>query len=357
MEIFMKKFILFFILFSLIIIIHTLLFPVKLFQKQSFFPESFFSLDNTVTAKNIDGYYYSETETGYLALKDGLVNVYKTTEDEYLQANIFGYVTYKKVSDTLSVFSNNRNKIKELKKFGYPYFSGDFPVFYVLKTNGTGFSLYTIQGEELIKEINYTSLITSISTDKNSNTLISNIDGKTFLYSPKGEVLFNTDSDGNDSKIIIAKSSTTDIDGQYIAICSGIDPEYIEIFQKKTGTRIAFLKTDTNFRYKNFMQFDKNRLYYEGIESLKFYDIDRKKDGEIKLTGEIKEIQFDKSGNILVLTLKDNINYLNVFTPSGIKQFYKEIKGEVNNLRVFGNSDFYFKMNNKIIKVKQRKTA
>jgi hypothetical protein len=354
----MKKFIFYFFLFSIIVSVYTLLFPVNSYQKLSYFLNSTFFTDTIEQNGNkIDGYYYYDTEVGYFSVDSGMTKTFKTAEDQSIQANIFGYVTYNKVGDTISFYINNGSKVKDVKNFGYPYIPADLPFVYILKTNGQGFTQYSISGDELLKNINFSALISSISVDKNGNTLVSNLDGKTFLYSPKGEVLFSTDSEGNDSKIIITKSNAIDMDGNYMGICSGLNPEYIELFQKKTGTRIAVLKSDTNFRYRSFMQFNKNRLYFEGKETLKYLDVQKKKEGKIDFVGELKEVQFDNSGNVICITSKGVLNYLTVYYPNGYKQFYKEFKSELSNLKVYDKNAFYFKNDNKIIKVKLKKTA
>jgi len=353
----MKKIILYFSLFFIIILLYTFLFPIKLYQKKSFYNESYFSTDNANNTNKIDGYYFYENKLGYFSIEKGLNKEISFESDQYFQSNLFGYVTYKKIGDTVILFASNGDKIKEIKNYGYPYFPGEYPYFYIIKTNGFGFSAFNFNGDEIIKNNNYTSMITSINYDKNGNTLVSNLDGKTYLYNLKGEILFSTDSEGNDSKIMIAKSNALDNEGQYIAICTGIEPEYIEIFQRKTGTRIFSLKNDFNSKYKIFMQFVQSRLYYESGNALKYFDCINKRQGKIELLGELKEVQFDNFGNIITLTEGNEINYIASYSQNGYRNYYKEIKGSVNNLKVFDANCFYYKMNNKIVKVKTRKSA
>jgi hypothetical protein len=255
------------------------------------------------------------------------------------------------MGDTISLFDQKGSKIKDIKTFGYPYISGDFPVFYVLKTNGTGFSSYSMKGDELIKSVDYTSLITSISTDKNGNTLVSNLDGKTFLYSPNGDLLFDTDSSSNKSKKIFTKSNALDVNSQNIAVCTGIDPEYIEIYQIKNGNRIAQFATDTNFRYKSFLQFDNNRIYFESVNKIGYYDLKEKKTGYIDIMGEMREIQFDKNGYVYLISQKDDFYYFTVYNKLGFREFYREFSDQADNLRIIDDKNVYFKLNDKIIKI------
>ena len=353
----MKKIFIFASLFLLMTFFYTILFPVKLYKRDSYFVKKFISLEKVSEDKKIDGYFFSDIECGYFSFDKGVINHIKPTENKFIQCNSFGYIFYDKFGDKINLFSQNGALLKEIPTYGYPYIAGDFPIFYVLKTNGTGFSSYSIRGDELIKNIDYTSIITSITTDKTGNSLVSNLDGKTFLYSPTGEVLFSTDSDSLESKIIFTKSSTIDPDGQNIAICSGIESEYIEIYNKKTGFKTFQFKTDTNFRYKTFMEFNKDRLYFEGEDQLKYVNLKNKKINKIKLNGEIKEVQFDSLGKILILTYKNNVYHISLYTPTGIKYFYKESKDKIDNLRILKDDIFYFKLDNKIVKIETGKSS
>ncbi|HOV14519.1 MAG TPA: hypothetical protein PK771_09570 [Spirochaetota bacterium] len=351
----MKKIIGLIFLILFFIVINTLFFPVKIYKKTGYSVSNYFSLDRVGISENIEGFYYTESECVYFNFKDGIVNRFVGSENEFVEANKHFYVTYKKVGEKISLFNPFGKLIKEIPSFTYPYVTYDSPVFYGVKTNGSGFFTYNIQGD-LLYSVDYTSVITSISTDKYANTLISLLDGKTFLYSPKQEVLFSTDSSDNNSKIVVAKSSTLDTDGQYIAICSGIDPEYVEIYQKKTNGRIKKIITDTNFRYQSFLKFNSGRLYYEGDEKLKYYDIKNNKESAIQIYGEILDVQFDNSGNIITLTNKDNLYFINIFYPNGKKIFYKEFAQSVNNIKVLPDNSFYFKLNDIVVKISSEKS-
>ena len=202
--------------------------------------------------------------------------------------------------------------------------------------------------------VDYTSIITSISVDRYAAPYLSF--GWQVVSLPLKKNFIFADSSDNASKIKLAKSSNIDIDGQYIAIASGIEPEYIEIYHKITNRRIKKIVTDTNFRYKSFLKFDSGRLYYENINKLSYFDIKKEKNGSIFLYGDIVDIKFDSKGNILTLTNKDGLHYVNAFYPNGKKFFYKEISSDIVNLQVLEDDSFYFKMANVIVRVSIKKS-
>jgi hypothetical protein len=313
--------------------------------------DKFFTADGSAAIeKNHDGFYYNNNECGYFYLDQGMKYYYKTEEqDSYILANSFFFLKYKKTGDSIEIFTPDGAVSGKVNSFGYPYISGNLPVFYVLKTNGMGFGLYSDRGEPVIKEANLTSMITSISTDKYINTLVSTVDGKTLLYSSKGEILSEFVSHG--SRLKIAKSSFIDIEGKRIAFCTGIDPEFVEVYDNELKKTTARFKTDTNFRCKNFLEIAGGRVYYEGNSEIKFYDLKSKKRGSYKFTGEIGEITFDKAGNILISSYDNMLCYLAVFSPSGARLLYKEFYEPADNFNFTGQKEFYFKLSGFIVKM------
>ena len=112
----------------------------------------------------------------------------------------FFYVKYGKVGEKLLLYAPGATLIKDIDSYTYPYIPENSPIFFGIKTNGSGFFTYNMQGD-LLFSADYTSIITSISVDRYANTLISLLDGKSYLYSPKKEILFSADSSDNASKI------------------------------------------------------------------------------------------------------------------------------------------------------------
>jgi hypothetical protein len=351
----MKKTILLFLLFVIIICFFTLFIPVKLYKNKIYYVNDYFDM-NKKSVKKINGYYSYQSECGYFSLDDGFVNIYLAAPDQFIESNIYGYVLYNKMGDTINLFNPEGNKVLDIKNFGYPYMTGDFPFFYVIKTNGTGFFCYSMKGEEVFKPVDYTSIITSVNSDKNGDTLVSNLDGETFLYSSKGDVLFNSDTIGSDSKIKIAKSNAIDEKGQNIAICTGLNPEYIEVYQVKNGKKLTQLKTDTNFKYRSFLQFNNNRIYYESVDKLMFFDLKKNGKGFIKTVGEIDEVKFDSSGNIFIISNIDNLYFMTIYDVYGNRKFYKEFLNKIDNLRLIGDV-IYFKSDDKIIRLSMKISA
>lgn len=349
----MKKFILFTVLFLFISLLYTLLFPVKSHRLEDFRISSIIDVTSVpIQDVDIDGYYQSSNECGYFSLNSGMIHRFISPEEDiFIQANSFGYITYNKYGNFITLYSNSGKKLKDVGTLAYPYISSELPMFYAIKTNGSGFSMWTMNGDKLFGEINYSSTITSISTDKLGNTLASNLDGKTYLYSPKGEAVYTLNSSG--SKINLAKSNAFDVENDYFAVTSGLYPEMIEIFSKKTGIPVLKFETSSNFTYKTVLEFNNKRLYYETETALAYFDIKSRKKGKFDFKGELKEVKFDPKGNILISSSDSNTSryYLSVYSPTNILYYYKEFDTQTDNFNFIGENSFYFRIKNYIVKI------
>jgi|GEM_PF-1248679 len=349
----MKRFLYIFLIFIFVSSFYLFFRPLKIYKKDIFVIDKIFAIDNifSMNAKH-DGYFVSDNECGYFIMEKGMLHYKKGIEDEFIQANSNFYIIYKKVGDKVEIYSPKGQLISTINTFGYPYIINERPIFAIIKTNGMGFSLYNINGNILIGEKNFTSIISSISTDENNNVLVSTIDGKTYFYSNKGELVFENYCE--DTKIIITKSSTVNNNGEELAICSGLYPEYIEIFKLdnlKKIRRIAKYNTKTNFRYKIFMRFFDNRLYYEGINNMNYYDLSRKKNGSFKIKGFINEIDFNDNGDILIVTSHNDINYITMYSYKGKIKYYKEYNEKISNIKFINTDSFYFRISDRIMKI------
>jgi len=364
-----KKMILPLFILLFITLLYTLLFPVKLYNTRVFLISQIIDITSTL-AKNqedgdVDGYYIIKNECGFFKFdfdnegKGRVINKVILDENKRVEANKYFYAMYDKVGNKISLFLPNGAKIKDIQTPSYPYIIDDIQKVYFIKTNGSGFSTYNIEGEKMFSDVDYSSFITSITADYLGYTLVSNMDGKSFLYTEDGEVMFENRIDSNSSKYIYTKGNAIDKEGKYMATCSGIEPEYIEIFQKRTGNRVTKIETKTNFRYRPIMEFKKNKLYYEGENRIEYYDIVNKKNGKgLDFTGELKEINFSNDGSILVLSRDDKASYLSIYSESGLKYFHKEFsKIDVDNVRFVDKKSFYFRMDNKIIKMTAKESA
>ncbi len=351
-KIFIKKFLIFSFIFLFFFILYFFFIPVKIYKKKRYEFDKFITISKINSNEKHNGYFFSKKECGYFNTESGMT-YYKKVDDEEnsILANKFFYIEYNINKNIVNVFSPSGQFISTINSTGYPYILNDIPVIFIVDLYGLNFKVFGMQGNILTQQINFTSLITSIHADKNYNLLVSTLEGKTYLFNIKRELLFDFKS--KDSMITITKSNAIEYNGNLIAICTGLYPEYIEIFKKDSGAQIVKLKTKTNFKYESFLNFFMNRIFFESLEEINYYDLKDKKSGSIKIKGKLNEIVFGNKDKILIHCSKEGINYLMLYSLSGTLKFYKEFDKPLSDIDFVNNNDFYFKLEDQIIKVKE----
>ena len=346
----MKRFFYIFVIFIIIFASYFIFIPIKINKTNIYYIDKYFSIEKKANHDiKPDGYFYSDRECGYFSIDNGITNYVKAVDDQNIIANSYFYIIFNKIGEFIDIFLPSGKKSASIKTDGYPYIANEYPVFIVLKPNCMSFSVYNINGNVLIKDINLNSIITSISIDNKLNLLISTIEGITYFYSSAGKLI--NEFYNEDSKIKITKSNVFSNSGEYFAICSGIYPEFIEIYKKDTGQRLAKFKTKTNFRNNILMRFFKNKLYYEGTGVINYYNFTTNKHNMFKINGNINQMIINNRGDILISTSQDGINYLMLYSSKGNMRYYKEFNYNIDEIRFIDNNIFYFKVDNQIIKV------
>ena len=354
----MKKFVLIFLFLFVMLSIYCFLVPVRVHDADYFEIRRAFSTamndDSTVDkyTGSPNGYYFTDNSVGYFNTEDGrMAWQYSCPVGEYLTANMYAYITYRENNTSKLIFSNAGRKICSVATTKIPYFADDLPYFYGLQPDGFGFCKYSLNGERLYDDKNGSSMITTIGGNAEGYTIVSDMGGNTTVYSPSGDVVHSTDS--LYSQINFAKTSIFSTDNERFAICSGMQPEVMEIFSLKTGTQQRKFETSTNFPHVVMMFMDKDYFYYEGEGSVNRFNLKKNKTDKFGFAGQMCDAKFDKQGNVLILSsekkAENDIYYINLYSPTGVKYYYREFNMPVDNLSDFDGSSFYFRLNNNIV--------
>ncbi|MCG8569869.1 MAG: hypothetical protein MJB14_06990 [Spirochaetes bacterium] len=344
----MFKFIFYPLLLSLLVFAYTLFVPLQSTQEKVFLISKHFSIESDLINQEIDGYYIIDRkECGYFSTNHGMATFFQCDDDQYIIANIYGYCLFDKVGETITFFSPLEEKICQISNPGYPFLLKEIPYIYVTKTNGMGFALYNLSGK-MIYQQEFNSVITSLSADKDVNTLVSTLDGKSYLININGEITFSIE---NHSQIKMAKSNAIEINGNNFAVCSGLKPEIIEIFDKNTKSKLKKIETNNHFPYQIFMEFQHNRLYYEDKYSISSIHLKSFKLNKFDFKGELLDITFSNNGNLLLLSEENNITYLYLYTINGLKIYFNEFEESIDNIAFVDDYSFYFRLNRSIVKI------
>lgn len=353
----MKKISLVTLLIICVVIIHTLFFPRRSTTRKRYIIGTYFSVNSDrASGAPVDGYFISDNrEAGFFSSGQGMINYIPPVEGQLVEANQHGYVLFEKNGENLFFFSPGGDLLGTAYDKGYPYMNEHYPYVHVLSPDGKGFSLFTLSGSRLYPKRQLNSLITAISIDKDAQTVVSTIDANTLLINPEGKSTYMIEN--YKSKINITKANTIQEGGAYIGLTTGIEPEFIEIYDRESKSKVHSFQSGTNFNHQSYIAFNNGRIYYEGVQALNYLDLEKEKSGQVKYAGELLEVTYAGNGNILLLSQRDSIRYLYLYSSNGIKIFYSEFSENIDNINFINDDTFYFKLNDYIVTMKSIRTA
>lgn len=138
----------------------------------------------------------------------------------------------------IGIFSRSGSVIARLEAQGAPYFSGNR--LFVLQDQGTGFGLYTADGEFLW---NYQaeSVITGLAADFKDNVYVGLLNGEVLWFDPSG-ILKGKTRPGSGKTAVVYGLAWVESWGR-LAVVSDLDPQSIAIIEpdadgKKTGLSV-----------------------------------------------------------------------------------------------------------------------
>jgi hypothetical protein len=344
----MKRFWPSLLLFIFINVFYLLMFPLTIDRQPIYEIDNFFSFDSPVVDQSSDGYIVTDTLAVHFSTESGITQFTQAPPDFSISAGNDGFILYGKKQSS-QVFYNTRGvQVAENKQRAYPFIDNSMPVVYMVKTNGSGYTPWSMQGEQLYNTVTFTSVITAISSDLVSNTLVSTLAGKTKLLDREGTSLFEHRIEKK-SRINLTKANAINDNGSIFAIMSGIDPEYIEIFETKSKTRIHVVETATDFRYQPYLHVTDDELYYESNGSITSYNLRTGKQRAYRVPGELIDVAHASDGMLCVTSLDDRFYTLTLYHKNGIRAWQSQFSSSVDNCRFLKNGYFYFRLDKKVI--------
>lgn len=331
--------------------IYTLFFPVQLTTRPVYKVDSIIGVENGLEITQPDAYFIEHDKIVYFSIEKEAVTFAEdlsVQNEEYCVAgNINGFVKYKKDGTLLQFFSPNGSLLNEQRhQYGYPYIKDDFPIVYLIKDNGRTLSSFYFNGEPLLREYADNSLICSVSSSNNLDTVISYADGFSQLLNKNAEVIFTCEQ--RESEIRIAKASCYSADSKYFCEISGLYPELLTVYNTETKAEIVQFSTGANSRYTPLLKVYNDTVYYETEQSLELYSVKEGKKRSLYFQGELIDFKVNMQDEIMLLSEKDSLNYLYIYNRNGIRSFYQESYNDISNLRVYNNDTFYFKLDKEI---------
>jgi len=272
---------------------------------------------------------------GYADLEGNLYYVGRRLHN--LSLSNAGFINYGSVPDHI-VFMNPRGEFEfSIKSFGYPLLGPDPDVLYSINTDRSGLKRIDIDGA-VLWSLNFTAPLTSIAL-AGEEVLIGLMDGRALVVGAEGRALYQYVSETG--RIGVTLGTAYSEDRNQIAFVSGIDPQRLEVLQRREAefTTELIMELSSDFRREVQLQFspDSRFLYFEIEDGLGVLDV--RKNTVSRLIGQGMLSLLDGSDRCTAAAFRREAgSQLLIFRPLESKLFNRELAAERVYLKVLGNS-------------------
>ncbi len=280
------------------------------------------------------------TESGSISYIDEIF--YNVTQNN----NYF--INYSTITDNLIINKNDGSFSSNLKTAGFPFFIDER--LFIISANSKIISEWNSEGENLFTFENESELI---SCDANKNTLVAGfIDGTITVADKerKAEKLLIPELSRINAVYGISVSDSSD----FIAMITGIDPQYMIVMKKKNNqyNRFYTYQFSENLRHSRYISFFNNDRYlcFESGKTFYCFDFFSKNLNRIELSAVITNIKYIDFLDSFAVTAKIE-NEKSVFyliNPACKKLYSKTISSDFSyidnskNRILFGSGDTIF---------------
>jgi len=281
-------------------------------------------------------WYRSGNIYGYTDLEG---NIYLSEKSSFFTSITDSvYMDYSKVSEKFYIKNSDGILLDGFKATGYPFFDKTGKRLLVVKTDLSGISEITRNGQQKWKR-DFISTITTVSVSKKLMVL-GLLDGNMLILDEKGEIIYQFKPGG--SKIPIIVGTAISDNENTVACIFGLEPQNILIFKRENGNFALMFskKTDTNFRRETLLKFGWNDdfLLAEDYHGIDIVDILSGKLVRTKLKGEIRDISVLNNRMIAVIVSElNNRSYFDIVNQYGATIFHTEFNGSAGPIREIKN--------------------
>ncbi|MCL2295211.1 MAG: hypothetical protein FWC36_10195 [Spirochaetes bacterium] len=276
---------------------------------------------------------------GYIS-RGGNISFISEIFHNVTQSNNY-FINYSAITDNLVIRRNNGNFVTNLTTSGFPIFINER--LFVISANSKKISEWNIDGENLFS-FEHVSQLTSLDAGK--DTIVAGfVDGTVVI----------ADKTGNTEKLIIPKSSRINItygvaisdNSNFVAMITGLDPQYMIIMRKRRGQYEKFFsyQFEENLRHARFISFFNNDRYLAFTSDRIFFcfDFSSRQLHRIDLAATITNVHYIDSLNLFaVTTRKENgkTDFI-LIDPTCSKLYSKTIVADFNYIGSSGNKVFF----------------
>ncbi len=260
------------------------------------------------------------------------------------------YTLYGSGNTDTTVYSVNNEKLFDIKKPGFPFFSDDR--IFIMQPGGNSFCKYTKDGNFEWEYENY-SPITAFAAEENG-TVVGYADGTIVSFDKNGKIDQEFFPGGSKYGMILGAGISAD--GKKIACVSGQDKQRFVVAEKSSShSKIIYHEyLENELTRQTLVKFsrDSNTVYFNYADGLGIVDLRKCKNSKkIKIQGKISQIEFlDDEKLVFVLSKNGNTHTVTVLEDYFYKLASFSFQAESSFIQTKSNS-LYVGSNNKISRI------
>ena len=261
------------------------------------------------------------------------------------------FINYSSITDQIVINDSNGDFINTVTTNGYPWF--DKGRLFIVSTNRKKVSEITIEGDVLWEDENLSEL-TSLDSNS-SNAVAGYVNGDVVIVDSENKIekLFKPDL----SRINTVYGTGISDNSEYIAVISGVEPQYMLLFRKNHDkyTRIFSYQFVDNLRYSRLIDFteDSKYLYFGSFESFYCYNIEKRNLYKIPVNDQLLKVSYIKEYDIFCILSQDfEGEYRTVITYSDGRIIYNSSFSAENIFMKNNSENIYIGVDDKIYSVK-----
>ena len=234
------------------------------------------------------------------------------------------FCNYDRLGNNLVIHDPVQNYMYPIDGLGYPFAKNG--LFFIISADMTGLSVLTPRGEVLFN-IRFISLITSVDC-RGGIISVGLLKGVTEIFDTDGNYITGIESRG--SRINAVYGTAVAPEGKMIAVCHGIDPQYISLYTRQIDQYILEKRAAVNeqLRSQVIMDFsdDSLQLLVETAEGVRLMGtVDPFNLVDIPLAGDLIDYKLPVLREPLFLLSTDgNRSFLGMYQRDGA-MFNREV--------------------------------
>ncbi len=248
-----------------------------------------------------------------------------------------GFINYGRVPDHVVFMDTGGEFQYSIKSYGYPLLDPSGRLLYSVNTDLSGLKRIDPEGE-VLWAVACSSPLTSFATWKDECT-VGLMEGKLLYIGSDGKILYEYEPRG--SRIHVVLGTAISGDGQKLAILSGIDPQRLDVIERRgrVFSPLYTLDLPSDFRREVTLRFgpEDRFLFFEVEDGLGVLDVRKAQTATVQIPGVLRALDANSALSVAAFESADSFRLL-VFRPFAPVLLSCGLKADDVFVKVLGSS-------------------